>query len=758
MIKHYLIFYSIFLPLLVVSQNPDSSNWGSDSTHLNSRNGMEPLNNKPTSMSAMFFHVPKRKNKPIPDSLKKNIQFSLLQISSGNLSLGYDYGLTPFSVGYNKPGGFSTLNGSSGFNIKDLPFIVNFQYIYPKPTFGINNYFRISFDSERFGKKIKQQKFSRDIEYDKELQKLSGAREQKLQEISFLKFKQQNPNNFNRPVINDMEQGPRTVDSMDFDYSGIMETPDFPSRNKSENFPKDLITQPHNPDYSLSSIQKIQSTQREIELIEEQIRKTKQMKELLKEPDNFGNKPGQEMNTQSVFSCIKKLDIGLNTPDHSYFLMNAQPVFGVNMEVQRSLLFMAISLGKVQGNGQNLRLDNSTGNIFQNFRDPVNNVFISSGDKRKMISAIKFGYGTREQTHLFTGMLYGVEKTRNGTLSDSINNNYSGQGSKNFVYEIDGKYSIGKSLSFDLIYGKSNVTYEPISIVNGFYGLLDSTQRSNAALFRFNIDIPTIKSNLSISSRWVDPFFNSYGVGFMKSDNFRYEFKWKQNLRKIIKLKYFLRREQDNLFEIANPNVIMTTLGFDVTVKISKRLTSMIGSGKIWQRWRIQSNLIGTQSNNYFLNSITVWNPRIGKYEFSLSFLYNFFMISDDIINNRVHNYGLISSIPVNAFRHEFSANLFYSENIKVPVLTSKIFLLKEEISWSAKNGVKFTGGIKWTDGNADSSQVGYRAKISFPIYSKIYSEFLFEKILAGEFFNTYGNEMVGDFPYLISGKLNFRF
>jgi hypothetical protein len=91
------------------------------------------------------------------DSVSKLTTFIKATFPQGSITAGYDYGLLPFLVQVNPPpqGNFKT-HGNFTIQAKSLPFNASFFYSSVGTISGLNNYFRIQFDAQRYQQHLKE--------------------------------------------------------------------------------------------------------------------------------------------------------------------------------------------------------------------------------------------------------------------------------------------------------------------------------------------------------------------------------------------------------------------------------------------------------------------------------------------------------------------------------------------------------------------------------------------------------------------------
>lgn len=90
----------------------------------------------------------KKKEKLISAKLKPDKNY--FERTTGNINLGYDYGVVPFIVGGKTPSGFVRTEGNVGLELVKIPVIFNYYYASVKNIAGLNNFFRLSLDVPKY--------------------------------------------------------------------------------------------------------------------------------------------------------------------------------------------------------------------------------------------------------------------------------------------------------------------------------------------------------------------------------------------------------------------------------------------------------------------------------------------------------------------------------------------------------------------------------------------------------------------------------
>jgi hypothetical protein len=694
-----------------------------------------------------------RKLVHLDSSEKKKLLKKLIPKTRGTISAGYDYGIIPFAANISYPMGYYSSQGNVGFNLLGLPLNATYYYSSLKNIAGLNNYFRISFDAPRYNEYIHQVNYKKlDLE-KQQLSNLLNLQQLMTQKLTYYELMAKDMPS--QMILNSQLQNYKNK------YSSMPSVPQFPdtlSKQLQDSLSK-VNVQPKvkTPSYADSiqlvseSLHKYDSVmgvintyRQEIQNIQKQVKAINNKIALLENPQHLMADNPYLQKMQSFMSGVKKMDIGLCYPNYSNFLVSGSTIKGFNLEWEKKFYF-ACTFGKT------INTIMTTNNIIQNQLQTGRNLynffdFNNVKDSRK-IAAVKFGVGKKESTHFYAGVLYGVGLP--SYLGSSVQPNLE----KNFVVELDGKLALGSGNSIDLAYGKSSIFQSGINQSpdelpgQGIF----SKFRSNAGLLRYNSEIKRTKTKITATGRIIDPFFKSYGVGFLRSDNLRYELKIDQAIGSRIKFSGFYRRDQDNILGTFLYTTSLQTMGANLTVKVNKRLTARASYMPVVQN--IQSKDSSAQNIrhiNNISNAILTYMPRIQKGSSIFNAMYSYYQLNG---SNNYQNFNLSNTTIFNAvLKSDIAFNYFY--NNTGDTLNSNTTMVAAHLSISGIRGITITSGVKYANNSLLKNQVGGSVKINIPLMRYISFELMAERLVMGDFYNSYNLTEIRKFPYYGYGKV----
>jgi hypothetical protein len=692
--------------------------------------------------------------------------------TSGNIGLGYDYGVIPFAGNINIPDGFYKVEGNAGFEVLKFPVNALFYYSTIHNISGMNNYFRLSYDVNKYKEKLKSGVADSLKNLSKSLENLYKIKQIATQKKMYLESMVENKQyQLQSGILKGYKERINRTENDSIEISGLggkMQFPDSIQNKGDENKSNvsDIITQKEKmlndsiafyeamTAKSDSMKKKADEYGNDIKKYEEKIAKIKSTIEELKKVQSLN--PSFVSNSdyfpkyKKILLAVKKFEIGLCNPNYSTFLVNGSTLRGVNIEMEKPEGYFAFTYGKTI----NTLLINN--NVLQNnllkMQNMLNFFDFNDVSQGRRITVFKFGYGKKESTHLHAGILYGAGLT---SYMDSISDlNIAQSRERNYVIELDGRVVINSNNTVDIVYAKSSVQEANQSLSSsekGFNGIFQPV-RSNAAMVAYKTTIKPTKTKLTFASRWIDPFFKSYGVGFLRSDNLRYEVKAEQPVSKKIKVTGLYRKGEDNLLSLYNYKYTIRTLGTNINIKLTRSLSMNFGYNPILQKNKAsESNIISY--HNTIATGVITYAPKAKKYYSVFNLLYSYYCISDSARNNTFRNINFSGNSQIsNSFKNTISAGWLYSNT--TDSLNTNTIIMSDNISYTLFKKVESSLIAKYAINIHGKGQVGYGAKINIPLPGRLSAEGSFEKIIVGDFYSSYNQEQIKKFPYYCYFKI----
>ena len=738
-----------------------------DTMKINSFDIDTTLNYEIVSQDSLVRDTIVRKNSKdkLHHSLLKSVKIQ------GVISNGYDYGVSPYVFNHGVTG-FYKSEGNVGIEVLSLPLNVRYNYS-TLNVIGLNNYFSVSFDVNKYKDNLKKKISNFEERYTSQVDSLFLRRQKLVQKKAFME----------REIESKLQ---KIENSKNIDYSKYTSTdrlknnliPDSLLNKKfSSGFTFDTLNQnvpnidslaipPRLPknSFTISKSSEIDSLQG---VVDEYVQKAEQLNNQITEIDNtiqkaqksiqsiknFSNK--NSLDTENIKGLnkfkqylfdVKKFEVGLCYPSYSNFLIKGAAIKGVNVEFENKDCFIAFTHGTSVNTFVNpLNAVESNLNKFKQMFDFLD--FNNSGEHRSLTSMM-VGYGKKQGNHLHAGFLYGI-----GNASMFYYSSMANSVDKNYVLELDGRALINKSSYVDFSYGKSSLQGENEILASnerGFSGIFTSN-RTNAALVSLHTQIPILKTKVQMSVRWLDPYFKSYGIGFLKSDNLRYELKVDQRLSKRVNVNCLYRKSEDNLLNLFDYKNKLNTIGAGVNVKWSRRLTTKVNYNMIIQSMDL-NNENSYHSNSYI--STYILNYQIPKAKTLITGIFNDYKIADANSINRFQNVLISSTTDIGKkIKNSLTINMLNS-NMKDSLTGNSTMISNDVIMIQRRVLISVNG--KYAIIKGKDNQFGYGLKATVSLCKSITMEGSFERIVYGSYYNYITAEQIEKFPYYCSIKINY--
>lgn len=728
----------------------------------------------------------------------------------GTISAGYDYGVLPFAAGNNYPSGGYRTEGNVAFLLLNVPLELTYYYTDVKNTIGLNNYFRISYDASRYKDQLSEKLNVKNKLKSEQLGKLQLQQQGVMQKIEYLNLLNQSTNykfpdndrfknkylggsskyipkdsftNFPNPSVS-----PVSIDTSKL-FNQYLKTDSLTnnySRDYSKYLPKDSLSNFSNPSvkpvsidtsklinqyFKTDSLKNSNDYMRKKDSISNELNAYKakydsindminKVKKEIDQINNIQKTTGTYTNPylskiQNILSGIQKFEIGLCHPSYSTFLVNNIPLKGINFEYAKNNKFLAFTYGTTINNL--LYNPNTIQGKLQGARNLYNYFDFGNLTVGRKVLSLKGGIGAKDDSHLYVGFLLG--KGRSDYMQMHLPDNSSTTYSKesNLVLELDGKYKFSDQLSVDVILGKSSIKEEDISMeqIKKSVNEIFSNYRSYAFLTRINVAIRKTKTKFTFTTRWIDPYFKSFGIGFIRSDNFRYEIKAEQQITKKIKYTIAYRREEDNLLKLYNYKNTLQSINNSLNLKLNRQLNLRLIYTPLFRELRTPSTVI--KDRNTISTVILSYTPKPKVVTSQFNLLYSKYIISGDSSNINFENFTYTHQF---TFKKGFKTDLnvtWFKNNLK-DTLGNDTYLAVLGIGYVAQNKNSFTIAGKMAYKNKIEPQYGFVVKTNIKLYKGLSWEAQVEKIIIGDYYSSFMVEKIQQFPYYCSTRLVLNF
>lgn len=657
-------------------------------------------------------------------------------LPQGNISIGYDYGYLPFLVQNNPPIGNFKTDGDFQIQLKSLPFQGSFYYSSLGTISGLNNHFTIRFDAQAYKQQLLDKLKLNELDRLKSLDSLSKAKQELKTNLDYLY------------LVKD-KKVKLPIDSSKYTF------PDLPSLDYNLTTPEidtPTVDLPVFNEYQYldsvsgvisnveGQIEKIDSRTKKLERYQSMSRDSLIQEELDKVKTPFMKK------VNGIIGGIDRFDVGLTYPNYSEFLIARIPVRGVNIEYQKKKLFFAFTHGKTVNNIF------YTNNVIQNNLNAARNLYnffdFKNIQNGRRVTAMKIGLGEKKGNHMHIGALYGLGKVSYQDTSLIVDVE------KNLAIELDGGVKIKKRHYLSINYGRTAVQVNSINFEEEstlFNRLIDFRERTNALLGRYKLKSKT--TEFAVTLRWVDPYFRSFGVGFLRSDNIRYEVKYKQKLGKKFGLNTYFRRENDNLLGLYSYKNVLLSYGVGINYRPTKHWMLKADVRPIALDANNVVDSLTVFNNNLILNGVVNYNNRVNDTYLNLTGVYSYYQLSLDEIDQVYQNVNVNFTLENGHISNSLILNHYQTTDTTSVPLAS---LLQNDFSYKFKK-LQVTAMLKGSLSHDSHFDPGYGGKMMYAIHKNVSLSLSGEKLVVGDFYNSIYNQSLLNYPYRFSSSLVIR-
>jgi hypothetical protein len=686
---------------------------------------------------------------------------SLFYLDEGIINTSYSYGLL---VGYidtssSRPLQSFKTNGDFNINVATVPVRFTFNYNTLKNPFGVNNYFRASIDMEKYKEKQRLQK-------------------QKLQQISDKKIGESE--NIEKALIGKLGYAEIIKQRLKDEIDAQKETLAFDQYKLSaaasllKDSAESKIPNIEKSEYIVDS-SKVDSLRNELKNREEELEKLlslynkldscyNQLQGLKKVQDsiqsiystqkaNYSSMASNGMNTvgSKFLSHITKLDFGLTYPKSTALSSNSIPIKGVDFEYQNDQWYTSVSAGIMMNN---LMVTNDLVQSKLLYSQNMFNLFDFQNIKQKrFMTMIKSGYGTKDNTHLFLGIRYTNRAVTLNDLQEDSSNVVPSLGLE-LDFRLKSKYLKGTVLDF--VYGKtSNTELQNDSTYLKPLSSLFSTYRTHVGLIKVTQSIHKLKSTLSGSLRWIDPYADMASIGVLQPNNVRAEFTTKHTLTNNFTFGVNFRKDRNNVDNHLDSTLNLMLIGGTLTGRVLNQIDVFGNLNYLTQTVTRNTSTSEMNSENYMYSFGGSTSYKIGELMNSISLAYNDYLITTLTDKGRYKNISFQNLSKLTNGQNSFSINYFKVSS--TDSLPEQTIIIGDELSFNGEK-TQLKLGLKLSYSKEFGDDYGFKFELNRAIYSNLNFSVKVEKFILGNFYSSFDLDRFNRFPYLFMTQLNYKF
>lgn len=675
--------------------------------------------------------------------------------TDGRIDVGYSYGLnTIFTDTTRGITSIFTASGSMQTGVLGLPVLVSFNYSTLKIPLGANNYFRMSFDKQRFldNRKAKLEDQSLkigDIESKLENKKsvLSGIQGYTEVYLDMLQRKME------REVEHLVkEAGKQARDSVAVASDSIPgNTTHYSNGLREERNTRQAQLEHYKKEYdSITTIyQKILSAQKTCDSLLTVYETCKENLSMyssgLNDTDMLSLGQGTSGKMKFIKS-IRKVDIGLTYPKTTALSAQSTAIKGIGTEFQYKHYYLAVSSGMTLNNVM-LSTNEITNQL--NYNQNVFNQFdFQQVMNNGILTTLKTGWGTPEQTHAFIGFNY-LTNTRFLEIDNTTGTVYDPASS----VELDLRYvpSFYKGGALDIVYGKTSANRQLDTLnQSGVFGSLFSGYRSNTFLAKYTQQVLVLRSDFSLQFRSIDPYANTTVYGIMQPGNRRLAFESRHRVASYLKFGTTYKMDEsygyDRLFRLHST-------GVNVSGNYTEYLTysAMVNHVSYASEQTSGEILRGT---SYLAGINLQSNYSLKGLRGMTGIAYNDYLFSDTAGAVKYTQFGLVETIGERKWSASLKYDYFFRSS---PGLMTGTHVAGAGVKYIMKN-MKLDGGISLASEINAGSSLGGHLDIFWQLTKLMDLTVRAERFVMGNFYRNYYRSLYERFPYLFSINAGFKF
>lgn len=634
---------------------------------------------------------------------------------------------------------------------------MSFNYSTLRHPLGANNYFRISFDKERF---LDNQKSKIDNQFSEvgnfsdklgdkkvELSKIQSYSEVYLDMLKRRIQRESKPllDSLKKRTTDSLNMNPSNLESRDYSFNGEQYSDSLQQVTNSQR--QQLEAYQKEYDSIMGIYQKILATQDKydslLRVYEEYQEKLSAYSSGIGEFDLSKQDPSSIGNLGFVKS-IQKIDVGLTYPQTTGLSTQTTPIKGIGTEFQYNQFYLSVSSGLTLNNV--MLSTNEITNQLEYNQNVFNQFDFQQVKDNGLLTTVKTGWGAPEQTHAFIGFNY-LTNTRFLGGDTSV---YDPAASFELDFRYVPKFYNGGAI--DIVYGKTS-SNKQIDTSNqlGVFESLFSTYQSSAFLAKYTQEVSLLRSDFSLQFRSIDPLTNTTVYGFMQPGNRRYAFESRHRIASYLRLGTTYRIDES----YGNPSYLykLNTVGINVSGNYTEYFTysAMINHVRYSLR---KSSAIAERGNNYLAGISLQSNYSWKNLDWVTGIAYNDYLISDTLRATKYTQFGMTQVMGTKKWSTFFKYDYFFKSSAD---LVEGTHVLGMGGRYDMEN-IKLNAGISLASEKSEGHSLGGYLDVLYQMNQWMDISFRAERFVMGGFYRNYYRNLYERFPYLLSINLGLKF
>jgi hypothetical protein len=453
-------------------------------------------------------------------------------------------------------------------------------------------------------------------------------------------------------------------------------------------------------------------------------------------------------NLQSL-GLFKKLDVGLTYPKTSALTKNSIPVKGIDLEIQKGKLYAALTAGVTMNNL--MVTNNAVQNSLQNTTNLFNQFDFQQIKQKRLLIFAKTGYGEKDKSHAYIGVRYTNKGIETGFSADTTEDITPAAG-----IELDTRWvpRFAQRTAFDFVYGRTSKTIKAQdSIHPSPISSIFSDDRTNTALLRMTQQFQKIHSSFIGSMRFLDADADMASMGVLQPNNLRFELQTKHNLTAGTQLGLIYRSDQNNVNRSADTTKQVIMYGVNANSVLFEKIQVSGMFNYLNQSYRQPVSL--SQSMNYMASFSFNGNYKLFDLSNVSGFQADFYKITTALGETNLTHLSADQLTRFKTGKNTFT--LAYFQSILPSVPEQNTTWLIQNATQFKHNKLDFSMGIKLAKSSKYGVQMGGHLGILYAITSQLNLQVRAEKLILGDFYNTYDPDRFARFPFFIQSNLTYQ-
>jgi len=672
---------------------------------------------------------------------------------NANLNAGYHYG---FIQGYTFDNSFPDqlfiTDGNAGIKLWKIPFQIEYRLASIRVPYGLNNYFRIRFDAEKYLSDLEKKKQQLEKLRKVNIDTLLVKRQSLTKKLLYRQYKISELIKLNRDSLNQLIPDSSLLNQYtqlqvpDLNLPDSLQLPNSNLPNWKKNRLTDSLQQ-LTTDYNsyLNKLNRLNNT----------IDSLKHFNAKLDALDSLRMNPKDRLEREAMKRAKEKFrlhsfELGTCFPNNSYLMYGTLPVNGVFSEFEVKKVYVSLLYGEVMNNflfastffeRQLLSTQNVT-----NFFD------FNNTNKGRKVTALKVGKGTFNGNHVHLGFLLGLGLKNYGDTTLITDVNLQPKES-NAVVELSSRYQLKKH-EFEFAMAKSMLADHRSGELFSNLGKVDDY--SFAGLLTYSTSLFKDRTRVKVLAKHLQPYNRSFGLGFTNNDFLRLNLRIDHQLTKKIKVGGFVKNDMDNLYNLVSFTNSILNYGINTGIRIGRYLNIKATYNPIIQKITDNTNGTTIGLNNYLYNANISYNKRIKKTNLQSVVSYNYFQLNDINLNrNEFQNLILTNTIMVRKTSVSLVAN-YFTTNI-VDSLDRNNCMVSLNVNFPIKK-VLLKAGLKYYSNLSGTEDYGAMAGCRIPIYKGLALNLDAQKFVVADYFLSTNLSLENKMPYCFSASFNYSF